>query len=140
MNSLSCQCRRQTERGDKHRGRNPHAVFTAVYIFLFAESSPSYGRRPVLGPSLFSMSSGRRKLASRIPSILSAHGCILNCTLRQLIIQVQYSSFILMIQSIGGDVLTSGNGTHSYGPQWRKCSKKKTPTMDRSGSNPKPEQ
>ncbi len=74
MNSLSCQCRRQTERGDKHRGRNPHAVFTAAYIFLFAESSPSYGRRPVLGPSLFSVSSGRRKLASRILSILSAHG------------------------------------------------------------------
>jgi hypothetical protein len=73
MNSLSCQCRRQTERGDKHKGRNPHVLFTAAYIFLFAESSPSYGHRPVLGPSLFSMSSGRRKLASRIPSILSAH-------------------------------------------------------------------
>jgi hypothetical protein len=27
----------------------------------------------VLGPSLFSVSSGRRKLALRIPSILSAH-------------------------------------------------------------------
>ncbi len=80
---------RQIERGDKHKGRNPHAVFTAAYIFLFAESSPSYGRRPMLGPSLFSVCSGRRKLASRIPSILSAHGCILNCTLRQLIIQVQ---------------------------------------------------
>ncbi len=84
-NSLSCRCRRQTERGDKHRGRNPHALFTAAYIFLFVESSPSYGRRPVLGPSLFSVSNGRRKLASRIPSILSVHGCILNCTLRQLI-------------------------------------------------------
>jgi len=85
MNSLLCQCRRQTKRGDKHRGRNPHALFTVAYIFLFAESSPSYGLRPVLGPSLFSVSSGRRKLTSRIPSILSAHGCILNCTLRQLI-------------------------------------------------------
>jgi hypothetical protein len=41
---------------------NPHVLFTAAYIFLFAESSPSYGRQPVLGPSLFSMSSGRRKL------------------------------------------------------------------------------
>ncbi len=70
---------RQTQR------EKPHAVFTAAYIFLFAESSPSYGHRPALGPSLFSVSSGRRKLASRIPSILSAHGCILNCTLRQLI-------------------------------------------------------
>jgi hypothetical protein len=29
---------------------NPHALFTAAYIFLFTESSPSYGRRPVLGP------------------------------------------------------------------------------------------
>ncbi len=52
--------------------RSP-CVFTATYTFLFAESFPSYGCRPVLGPSLFSVSSGRRKLALRIPSILSAH-------------------------------------------------------------------
>ncbi len=50
-----------------------------------ALNSPSYGRRPVLGPSLFSVSSGRWKLASKIPSIHFAHGCILNCTLWQLI-------------------------------------------------------
>ncbi len=52
---------------------NPHALFTAAYIFLFVESFPSYGLRSVLGSSLFSVSSDRRKLASRIPSILSAH-------------------------------------------------------------------
>jgi succinate dehydrogenase/fumarate reductase cytochrome b subunit len=52
---------------------NPHVLFTVAYIFLFAESSPSYGLWSMLGPSLFFVSSGRRKLASRIPSILSAH-------------------------------------------------------------------
>jgi len=50
-----------------------HALFTAAYNFLFVESSPSYDRQPVLGPSLFSVSSGQRKLASTIPSIRSAH-------------------------------------------------------------------
>jgi hypothetical protein len=28
---------------------NPHALFIVAYIFLFVESSPSYGRQPVLG-------------------------------------------------------------------------------------------
>jgi hypothetical protein len=32
---LSCQCRRQTDGGDKHRGRNPHA------LLLFALRIPS---------------------------------------------------------------------------------------------------
>jgi len=50
-----------------------HALFIAAYNFLFAESSPSYGRRPVFEPSLFSVSSGRWKLVSRISSILFAH-------------------------------------------------------------------
>ncbi len=35
FSSLSCQCRRQTNGGDKHRGRNPHA------LLLFALRIPS---------------------------------------------------------------------------------------------------
>ncbi len=84
-------------------------------FFLFAECSPSYGRRPVLGPVsylfpvtfLFVHWSAETRLENSVlllkattnfsPSILSRikrlnqrlHGCILNCTLRQLIIQVQ---------------------------------------------------
>jgi hypothetical protein len=66
---------------------NPHAFFIAAYIFLFAESSPSYGRRPVFGPISFFFSS-----LSTLNQHL--HGCILNCTFRLLIIQVQRMGWI----------------------------------------------
>jgi len=98
-----------------------HALFfTAAYFFLFVESSPSYGRRPVLRPFsylfpvtfLFVQWSAETRLENSVlllkvntnfsPSILShikilnqrLHGCILNCTLRQLIIQVQRMGWI----------------------------------------------
>jgi hypothetical protein len=92
---------------------NPHALFTIVYIFLFAETSPSYDRQLVLSlvsylfPVTFLCVQWsaetrlensvllithifRRPFFSRI-NILNQHlyGCILNYTLRQLIIQVQ---------------------------------------------------